>query len=207
VQASKKDREKALDKDGAVLPDQAQELTVIDAANVTTTLAAVKALVEDADKYLTTMKETDPNYRVIATLKQQVDSYAKMALTSGRDRKWFPGVGPELHRFGAWIALLAAKIGQVPAVNCNWGRDRTGAMDNEIKMLALQLEQNPTAQIPEIRQEGDDPDVEMRTWMLKETGNCDLARQVNYTRNPINLNQSMGISGLIGLFDQQKLKD
>lgn len=116
--------------------------------------------------------------------------------------------GVQMMRLGSQTGVLLSLLGDDPAVNCNWGRDRTSAMDAMIKQVAIQLDagEEPTR----IHDAGILLQAKkLNTKMLFDTGNTDVARMTNVMPHNIALNQSRftgrpkttSQSGLVGLYD------
>lgn len=157
-----------------------------------------------------------PHAAEVKMLRDQIDAYMKLVfdgVDQDQDIPPFPNFGGELTRLGGRIGVLTALLGDVPAINCNWGRDRTGVMDNECKLVMHKiLTRQPLAAI---RLKGKDPDRALRTRMIAKTGNWDVSRQVNDTSYPLNLHQFHGsftagrktyyTSGLPALFHEEKI--
>jgi len=104
----------------------------------------------------------------------------------------------ELTHLGSHAVLLASLIGHLPSINCNWGRDRTSAMDSEIKFLALQLE-NGEALTP-IGGKENDVKRKKRSDMVSLTGNSRVAMMVDGQTRPINFRQGGEDSDFASLF-------
>jgi len=108
--------------------------------------------------------------------------------------------GVQMMRLGSQTGVLLSLIGDEPAINCNWGRDRTSAMDAMIKQVAIQLDAGETP--PSIFKADVTAETQKRnTQMLFATGNTDVARMTNARPHNIALDQSKSESGFAGLYD------
>jgi len=171
--------------------------------------AAWKSMRERAEGY------TGDHATEVKELVDQIDVYFGTVLT-GESVQPYENFGAELTRLGARIGVLASLLGDVPAVNCNWGRDRTGAMDNEFKLTMMNVLAGE--ELPPIRIKPGEQDrwAAQRTRMLESTGNRQIAKQVNCTTHDLNLRQFRGVangadgrkittSGLPSLFHEHAL--
>jgi len=156
--------------------------------------------------------------RLTANLRSYCDRYASARdkFGGGMTFRDFCGEAPEggdafgvqMMRLGSQTGVLLSLIGDAPAINCNWGRDRTSAMDAMIKQVAVQLDAGQD--LPDVfRSPVDDATKKFNTQMLFDTGNTDVARMTNTLSHNIALNQSefgtgprnQSQSGMIGLYD------
>jgi len=164
---------------------QGQPPLVMDESEVQWNRQAWASLKNRAEQY------QGENRAAVQLLVQQIDDYFRLLLPQdAKTVKPFPNFGAELTRLGGRIGVLAALIGDVPSVNCNWGRDRTGVMDNEFKLTMVTVLKDPNA-LPSIRLAPGktDPLTAQRTRMLDSTGNRQIAGQVNCTAHDISLHQ------------------
>jgi len=150
-------------------------------ADVASTDDALGMLLEAAER------SKDPQ---VGKLKEQLKSFWSEIKNRHCDKtgalRLFEDYGAVMMKFGARVALLAHRLGNVPSFNCNGGRDRTGLMDVECKTLALWLDAGN--ELPEIAP-GADEMTALRREVREKSGNQAIARQIKLNDHDMYLNQ------------------
>ena len=119
-------------------------------------------------EWLQAAGEADPAFEIVRDLGQQV---ARIWDTNAYQTQ-----GVEPYKMVSRLALLSYKIGKDTAFNCKSGKDRTGQLDVEAKMLATQIKLKGS--VPEPDSVLTENDKQNRYQMAVNSGNLEM-QQLN----------------------------
>jgi hypothetical protein len=122
-------------------------------------------------------KKNDPEVvKEVAEVEKKVKVVKQLAMQIGKiwDEAEYKDAGKEPYKIVSRLAVLTHLMGHDAAFNCKSGKDRTGQLDVEAKMLATQIELSPDGLVPDPDHEVDEAEAKNRAEMALNSGSLEM---------------------------------
>ncbi len=104
------------------------------------------------------------------SIVSQLGSQVREIFESGKHRK----EGVNAYKMSARLLLLTYLINGIPLYNCKSGKDRTGMLDAQVKLLIAQIERSGNCKVPEPDEPLTDSERQLFHHILLNSGNHEI---------------------------------